>query len=179
MSDEGHTKALSSNPSLQYRNYEEDTLKMAKRIFKNSKIKKNKAGYKEMTVKIRLKSLKPKLGCNATLLYSELVNVKEIKAPKIKLSDEKFDEKVYGNFTVEYAVKSSEQSVNIMEKPDINSKIVKKIRKDDSVGEIQDFGEWVFVYYCNTYPDFTYGYVRKSELKKNIRHPFENIDLFH
>ena len=41
-----------------------------------------------MTVKIKLKSLKPKLGCNATLLYSELVNVKEIKAPKIKLSDE-------------------------------------------------------------------------------------------
>ena len=179
MSDEGHAKALSNNPSLQYKNYEEDTLKMAKRIFKNSKIKKNKAGYKEMTVKIRLKSLKPKLGCNATLLYSELVNVKEIKAPKIKLSDEKFDEKVYGNFTVEYAVKLSEQSVNIMEKPSEKSRIVKKIGKNDIVGEIQDFGEWVFVYYPNTYPDFTYGYVRKSKLKKNIRHPFENIDLFH
>ena len=67
---------------------------------------------------------------------------------------------------------------NIMENPDINSKIVKKIGKDDSVGEIQDFGEWIFVYYPNTYPDFTYGYVRKSKLKKNIRHPFENIDLF-
>ena len=179
MSDEGYAKALASNPSLQYRNHEEDTLKMVQKIFKNTKIKKNKAGYKEMTVKIRLKSLKPKLGCNATLLYSELVNVKEIKAPKIKLSDEKFDEKVYGNFTVEYAVKSSEQSVNIMEKPSEKSRIVKKIGKNDIVGEIQDFGEWVFVYYRNTYPDFTYGYVRKSKLKKNIRHLFENIDLFH
>ena len=179
LSDEGYAKALASNPSLQYRNHEENTLKMVQKIFKNTKIKKNKAGHREMTVKIRLKSLKPKLGCNATLLYSELVNVKEIKAPKIKLSDEKFDEKVYGNFTVEYAVKSSEQSVNIMEKPIEKSRIVKKIGKNDIVGEIQDFGEWIFVYYPNTYPDFTYGYVRKSKLKKNIRHPFENIDLFH
>jgi len=56
---------------------------------------------------------------------------------------------------------------------------LKKLEKNDTVGEIQDFGEWVFVYYRNTYPDFTYGYVRKSELKKNIRHPFENIDLFY
>lgn len=179
LSDKGYAKALASNPSLQYRNHEEDTLKMVQKIFKDPKIKKNKAGYKEMTVKIRLKSLKPKLGCNATLLYSELVNVEKIKAQKIKLSDEKFGEKVYGNFTVEYAVKSPEMSVNIMEKPDVNSKIVKKLEKNDTVGEIQDFGEWVFVYYRNTYPDFTYGYVRKSKLKKNIRHPFENIDLFH
>ena len=82
LSDEGYAKALASNPSLQYRNHEEDTLKMVQKIFKNTKIKKNKAGHREMTVKIRLKSLKPKLGCNATLLYSELVNVKEIKAPK-------------------------------------------------------------------------------------------------
>ena len=106
------------------------------------------------------------------------MSVKKIKASKIKLSDEKFGEKVYGNFTVEYTVKSSEQSVNIMEKPSEKSRIVKKIGKNDIVGEIQDFGEWVFVYYPNTYPDFTYGYVRKSKLKKKIRHPFENIDLF-
>ena len=43
----------------------------------------------------------------------------------------------------------------------------------------KDFGEWVFVYYYEVYPEFLYGYVRKSELKKNIRHPFENIDLFY
>ena len=47
MSDESHAKALSNNPSLQYRNYEEDTLKMAKRIFKNSKIKKIRQAIKK------------------------------------------------------------------------------------------------------------------------------------
>ena len=178
LSDEGYAKALASNPSIQYRNYEEDTLKMVQKIFKNPKIKKSKAGYKEMTVKIRLKSLKPKLGCNATLLYSELINVEKIKAPKIKLSDEKFGEKVYGNFTIEYAVKSPEKSVNIMEKPDVNSKIVKKLEKNDTVGEIQDFGEWVFVYYYEVYPEFLYGYVHKSELKKKIKSPYEHIGTF-
>ncbi len=76
-------------------------------------------------------------------------------------------------------MKSPNNSANTMEKPSEKSKIIKKIGQNDIVGEIQDFGEWVFVYYRNTYPDFTYGYVRKSELKKKIRHPFENIDLFH
>ena len=65
-----------------------------------------------------------------------------------------------------------------MEKPDINSKIVKKLGKDDTVGEIQDFGEWVFVYYYEVYPEFLYGYVRKSELKKKIKSPYEHIGSF-
>lgn len=112
------------------------------------------------------------------MLYSEFVNAEEIKVPKVNLSEEKYDTKLNGHFTVGYTVKSPNGSANIMEKPDENSKVVKRIRKNDTVGEIQDFGEWVFVYYPNVYPDFSYGYVRKSELKKNIRHPFENIDLF-
>ena len=136
-------------------------------------------GHEEISVKIRLKSLKPVVECNNVMLYSEFVNAEEIKVPKVTLSEEKYDTKLAGHFTVGYTVKSPNGSANIMEKPDANSKVVKRIGKNDTVGEIQDFGEWVFVYYRNTYPDFTYGYVRKSELKKNIRHPFENIDLFH
>ena len=156
----------------------EEVLKLAKRIFKNPKIGSGENGHEEIAVKIRLKSLKPVVECNNVMLYSELVNAEEIKAPKVNLSEEKYDTKLNGHFTVGYTVKSPNGSANIMEKPDANSKVVKRIGKNDTVGEIQDFGEWVFVYYRNTYPDFTYGYVRKSELKKNIRHPFENIDLF-
>jgi len=157
----------------------EEILKLAKRIFKNPEIKNGENGHEEIAVKIRLKSLKPVVECNNVMLYSELVNAEEIKAPKVNLSEEKYDTKLNGHFTVGYTVKSPNGSANIMEKPDANSKVVKRIGKNDTIGEIQDFGEWVFVYYRNKYPDFTYGYVRKSELKKNIRHPFENIDLFH
>ena len=156
----------------------EEVLKLAKRIFKNPEIKNGENGHEEIAVKIRLKSLKPVVECNNVMLYSEFVNAEEIKVPKVTLSEEKYDTKLAGHFTVGYTVKSPNGSANIMEKPDANSKVVKRIGKNDTVGEIQDFGEWVFVYYRNTYPDFTYGYVRKSELKKNIRHPFENIDLF-
>ena len=156
----------------------DEVLKLAKRIFKNPEIKNGENGHEEIAVKIRLKSLKPVVECNNVMLYSELVNAEEIKAPKVNLSEEKYDTKLNGHFTVGYTVKSPNGSANIMEKPDANSKVVKRIGKNDTIGEIQDFGEWVFVYYRNTYPDFTYGYVRKSELKKNIRHPFENIDLF-
>ena len=156
----------------------DEVLKLAKRIFKNPEIGNGENGHEEIAVKIRLKSLKPVVECNNVMLYSEFVNAEEIKVPKVILSEEKYDTKLNGHFTVGYTVKSTKNSVNIMEKPDANSKVVKRIGKNDTVGEIQDFGEWVFVYYRNTYPDFTYGYVRKSELKKNIRHPFENIDLF-
>ena len=157
----------------------DEVLKLAKRIFKNPEIGNGENGHEEIAVKIRLKSLKPVVECNNVMLYSEFVNAEEIKVPKVTLSEEKYDTKLAGHFTVGYTVKSPNGSVNIMEKPDENSKVVKRIGKNDTVGEIQDFGEWVFVYYRNTYPDFTYGYVRKSKLKKNIRHPFENIDLFH
>ncbi len=160
------------------KNAGDEVLKLAKKIFRNLEMGNRKNGYEEITVKIRLKSLKPVVECNNVMLYSEFVNAEEIKTPKVKLSEEKYYIKLDGHFTIGYTVKSQKNSVNIMENPDINSKIVKKIGKDDSVGEIQDFGEWIFVYYPNTYPDFTYGYVRKSKLKKNIRHPFENIDLF-
>ena len=156
----------------------EEVLKLAKKIFKNSEIGNGENGYEEIAVKIRLKSLKPVVECNNVMLYSEFVDAEEIKTPKIKLSEEKYYTKLDGHFTVGYTVKSTKNSVNIMEKPNEKSRIVKKIGKNDIIGEIQDFGEWVFVYYPNTYPDFTYGYVRKSKLKKNIRHPFENIDLF-
>ena len=166
------------NLSSEHSDDKEDTLKLAEKIFKSSKLKSKKAGYQEIAVKIRLKSLKPALGCNANLLYSEFVNAEEIKTPKVKLSDEKFEEKLYANFTVTYTLKSPETSVNIMEKPDINSKVVKKLEKDNIVGEIQDFGEWAFVYYSEAYPDFWYGYVHKSELKKNIRNPYENIGIY-
>ena len=156
----------------------EEILKLAKRIFKNPEIKNGENGHEEIAVKIRLKSLKPVVECNNVMLYSEFVDAEEIKTPKMKLSEEKYYTKLDGHFTVGYTVKSTKNSVNIMEKPNEKSRIEKKIGKNDTVGEIQDFGEWVFVYYRNKYPDFTYGYVRKSELKKNIRHPFENIDLF-
>ena len=157
---------------------EEEVLKLAKKIFKNFEIGNRKNGYEEITVKIRLKSLKPVVECDNVMLYSEFVNAEEIKTPKVNLSEKKYYTKLNGHFTIGYTVKSPRNSVNIMEKPSEKSRIVKKIGKNDIVGEIQDFGEWVFVYYPNTYPDFTYGYVRKSKLKKNIRHPFENIDLF-
>ena len=156
----------------------DEVLKLAKRIFKNPEIGNSENGHEEISVKIRLKSLKPVVECDNVMLYSELVNAEEIKAPKVNLSEEKYYTKLNGHFTVGYTVKSPNGSANIMEKPDANSKVVKRIGKNDTVGEIQDFGEWVFVYYPNVYPDFSYGYVRKSELKKNIRHPFENIDLF-
>ena len=156
----------------------DEVLKLAKRIFKNPEIGNSENGHEEIAVKIRLKSLKPVVECNNVMLYSEFVNAEEIKAPKVNLSEEKYDTKLNGHFTVGYTVKSPNGSANIMEKPDENSKVVKRIRKNDTVGEIQDFGEWVFVYYPNVYPDFSYGYVRKSELKKTIRDPFENIDLF-
>ncbi len=156
----------------------EEVLKLAKKIFKNLKIENRKNGYEEIAVKIRLKSLKPVVECNNVMLYSEFVNAEEIKAPKVKLSEEKYYTKLDGHFTVGYTVKSPNGSVNIMEKPDVNSKVIKRIGKNDTVGEIQDFGKWVFVYYRNVYPDFSYGYVHKSELKKTIRDPFENIDLF-
>ena len=157
----------------------DEVLKLAKRIFKNPEIGNGENGHEEIAVKIRLKSLKPVVECNNVMLYSEFVDAEEIKTPKMKLSEEKYYTKLDGHFTVGYTVKSTKNSVNIMEKPNEKSRIVKKIGKNDIVGEIQDFGEWVFVYYRNTYPDFTYGYVRKSKLKKNIKHPFENIDLFH
>ena len=156
----------------------DEVLKLAKRIFKNPEIGNSENGHEEIAVKIRLKSLKPVVECNNVMLYSEFVNAEEIKAPKVNLSEEKYYTKLNGHFTVGYTVKSPNGSANIMEKPDANSKVVKRIGKNDTVGEIQDFGEWVFVYYPNVYPDFSYGYVRKSELKKTIRDPFENIDLF-
>ncbi|BBM52810.1 SH3 type 3 domain-containing protein [Leptotrichia trevisanii] len=175
------------NAEKEFADMEKAKVEILKKTFPEEvkKMEKIQKGELQSPVRVKIKKVTPYTECDFTTVYAQVIELKKIEGAKpkitklkVKKSDESddFDEPHLDEvgYLQEYEVKTKDEYVNMREKPTTDSKIVLKLKNDETVKYIMSDGNWYYVYKV-VYPsknnkdskirEFR-GFVHKSQLRK-------------
>ena len=182
-----HNWDESRNAEKEFADMEKAKVEILKKTFPEEvkKMEKIQKGELQSSAKVKIKKVTPYTECDFTTVYAQVIELKKIDGTKskitkleVKKSDESddFDEPHLDEvgYLQEYEVKTKDEYVNMREKPTTDSKIVLKLKNDETVKYIMSDGNWYYVYKV-VYPsknnkdskirEFR-GFVHKSQLRK-------------